>query len=172
MIEIKLYKSRWQAMKLILLCLPFVLIALYFITHNDQDKVMSWLCLCFFGLGIPFGLFNLLDRRPPIIMNQEGIYNRMGYKDVLRWEWMKEVYLKDISTSRYGLSKQTFICLAIYPKAEALLRKFVEEMGYPGVSISLGPLQKIDAGKFVEFLKAMSVANATTKQNLLLTTQL
>jgi len=181
MIEIKLYKSPWKAIKLILLSLPFVVAALYFLISNDADKTMDWICICFFGLGIPLGLFNLFDRRPQIIMNEAGIFNRMGYKDVLQWNWIKDAYLQNLdNVGRLGISfsKQTFVCLLIDQNAEPLLkgnqnlRKFVKDMGFPEISISLNPLKKVDGQKLVDFIKAMSTANASAKQNLLLKSEL
>ncbi|HWZ13774.1 MAG TPA: STM3941 family protein [Mucilaginibacter sp.] len=180
MIEIKLYKSPWKAVRLILLSLPFVIAGFYFLVKGDADKTMDWVCICFFGLGIPLGLFNLLDKRPQIIMSETGIYDRMGYKDTLEWDWIKNAYLKDVKTSNRGwiVSKQTFIYLVIEPyalpllKGNTTLRKVIKDLGFPEVAISLNPLQKIDGQKLVDFIKAMSTADISARQNLLLKSEL
>ena len=164
-----------------MLCLPFVIAGVFFIINNNSDKTMDWICICFFGMGIPLGLFNLLDKRPQIIINNVGIFDRMGYRDFLNWDWIKDAYLYNIKNhGRLGISfsKQTFVCLIINQnfvpllKGNKVLRKFGKDLEVPQVAISLSPLQKIDSQKFVEFIKAMSTADAASKQNLLLTTQL
>lgn len=40
----------------------------------------------FFGLAIPLILFNLLDNRPQIIINVEGIWDRTLKQDLIKWE--------------------------------------------------------------------------------------
>jgi len=61
--ELKLFKSPWKAVKLIILCSLFVGISLYdLISHSNIEPVaLNWFCICFFGLGYPVGFFNLFD---------------------------------------------------------------------------------------------------------------
>jgi len=113
-------------------------------------------------------------------MTEAGIFDRMGYKDILQWDWIKDAYLKDNPTAgrSWILGKQIFLCLVIEPSAEPLLkgsatlRKFVKDLGFPEVAISLNPLQKVNGQKLVDFIKAMSTADASAKQNLLLKSEL
>jgi hypothetical protein len=170
MIEIKLYKSPWKSVRIILLSLPFVIISLYLIIHNDADKTMEWFCLCFFGLGIPIGIFNMLDKRPQIIINEIGIFNKAAYNNFINWNLIKDAYIKEVH-------RQKFICLVLDEKAIPLIKvkkKLTQinlALGFQETNISLGQI-KIDDQKFLEFIKAMSTADAASKQNLLLNTQL
>src|ERR1700761_7703805 len=101
MLDIKLYKSQWQGIRLILLASIFVIPSLYdIITHNIQIPTgLSWFCLCFFGLGIPIGLFNLFDRRAQIIINENGIFWRPLPVSLIDWVSIKDVYYKDFKPS-------------------------------------------------------------------------
>lgn len=83
MIEYKIYKYPWKAIKLILLCTIFVLGGIFFLNQSDVPKFIAWFCILFFGLGYPIGLFQLLDRRPQIIINEIGIFDRTTHKDFI-----------------------------------------------------------------------------------------
>src|SRR5579862_5566491 len=121
--EIKLYKSPWKAVKLILLSLPFIIISLYFVIHNDSNKTLNRACLSFFGLGLLVGLFNLLDRRPELVLNENGIFNRLSYgifdrrqdKGYISWTSIKNVYVNVYNNSFRGIptSKQRYICVEV-----------------------------------------------------------
>jgi len=131
---------------------------------------MSWFCLCFFGLGIPLGIFNIFDRRPQIIINEAGIYNKAAYKDFINWNLIEDAYIKDIY-------RQRFICLILNEKAIPLIKvnkmaaQLSKAMGAQETNILLGQI-KIDEKKFVEFIKAMSIADTSEKRNLLLNANL
>jgi hypothetical protein len=178
MVEIKLYKSRQKAIRLIILCLPLVFASLYLIIYNHSDKTLEWICLCFFGLGIPLGIFNLLDKRPQIIMNEVGIFDRIAYKELINWDWIKDAYLKE-ARILWVVQKQHYICLVLNqdvipnsPRYEMLKKTFPVDLGFQQVNILLDQLKKINGQKFTDFIKKMSCADAETKQNLLLTPDL
>ena len=117
----------------------------------------SWFSLCFFGLGIPVAIFHLFDRRPQIIINEKGIFDRMAYKDFINWRLINDAYLVDVS-------KQKFICLVISDEAIQLLKKktsfkLSKQMGFQEINLSLGQI-KIDEKKFLGFILAMSKAES------------
>jgi hypothetical protein len=188
MVEIKLYKSPWKALKLILLCLPFVAASLYFIIHNDYDKTGDWIGLCFFGLGIPFAIFNLLDKRPELVLNHEGIFDRRTYgtfnknpdRGFVKWDAINDVYLKIYVTRLHGLptSKQKYVCIKLKENSAAFLsdqhkpRKFLQHFGFGDYNIPLMGLKKIDEQKLVDFIKSMAGADNATRQRLLLSSEL
>jgi hypothetical protein len=175
MIELKFYKSPWQAIKLILLSSPFIIICLYdIINHNDKSMPLSfdWFGLCFFGLGIPLGLFNLFDKRPAMIINEVGIFKRKTSKDLINWTVIEDAYLKDLRVSI--LSKQKFLCLVIDPSAPIILNanktliRFSERLGFQGISIPLNDMKKYDWEKLLLFIKSMSHSDHSERQKLLL----
>lgn len=154
--DIKLYKSPWRAIKLILLCSIFVVVGIFIVTSADTPKWPGWLNIFFFGLGYPVGLFHLMDRRPQIIINEIGIFDRTTYKDFINWEVIQGFY----PTNLYG---QKFICLIVDEKYEPSTRKgkfaksiskLNKEVGAQELNISLGQI-KIDEFKLTEFILTM-----------------
>jgi hypothetical protein len=184
MTEIKLYKSPWKAIRLLLLTLPFVIVGFYILSKQDSDRTMAWACICFFGLGIPLGLFNLFDRRPQIIIDEKGMFCRQSYsifnksvdKGFINWDAISNVYLKINKNSYRGLplSPQKFICIIKKDNSRSDLgRKNPRSFGAFGLGDFNMPLlmtQKINEEKFVEFIKAMSDAGTAGRQSLLLIT--
>jgi len=109
MIEAKLYKTTLKGLKIFALTIPFVVIGIWMITKADgslTDRITGWFVTLFFGLGIPVGLFQLLDRRPQIIINENGIWDRTTNQDEVKWEQIQGAYPLDI----YG---QKFISLVV-----------------------------------------------------------
>ena len=157
-----------------LLSTPFVIISLYNILIHSikMPLALDWICLCFFGLGIPLSIYNLFDRRPEVIINSEGIYDRQTTKDFIDWKLIEDVYLKDMQVSR--LSNQNFLCLKLVPNANPALKRFKllnetnRKMGFGDVAIALNQLKNNDWQKVADFTKEMLHADASARQKLLL----
>lgn len=114
MTEIKLYKTTTKGLKIIGMCLPFVAIGLWFITQEPigtTNNIMGWVSTCFFGLGIPIGLFQTFDRRPQIIISEKGIWDRTTNQDEVKWEQIIETYPLDIFEQKFIsiVTNETFI---------------------------------------------------------------
>ena len=103
--EIRVYKSPWKATKLILLSSIFVALGIWGISNNMPTWI-SWASIGFFGLGLAIDIFHLFDRRPQIIVNELGIFDRTTSKDFINWEIIRDTCLVDIN-------KQKFICLIV-----------------------------------------------------------
>src|SRR5688500_19009768 len=96
MIELKLYKSRWVSIKLMLGCLLFVGVGYFMLSRPNAPLPLAWLCIGFFGLGIPVGIYQLLDRRPQIIINEFGIFDRTTHHEFINWKIIQDVYLAQV----------------------------------------------------------------------------
>ena len=154
--DIKLNKSPWKAIKMILLCSIFVFGGIFLLTNSDAPEWTAWMCIGFFGLGYPIGLFHLFDRRPQIIINEIGIFDRTTYKDFINWDVIQGAYL-------IGISRQKFICLVVDKKYEPsakkgmfykTLSKYNKELGAQELNISLGQIT-VDEIKLTEFIQSM-----------------
>lgn len=154
--DIKLYKSPWKAVKLMLLCSIFVFTGLFLLTTPDAPKWVGWLSICFFGLGYPVGLFHLLDRRPQIIINEIGIFDRTTYRDFINWEVIRDAYPIDISG-------QKFVCLVVDEAYEPSTKKgkfsksvsnLSKDIGAQELNISLGQTM-VDEIRLTAFILAM-----------------
>lgn len=171
MTEIRLYKSPWKALRVFAFTLPFVIGGVWLITKEDTntiEQVVGWAGACFFGLGIPVGLFHLFDRRPQIIINEAGIYDRTAHKDFINWAIIQDAYPIDI----YG---QKFISLVVGEdfkpsKKKGRFYKSVvrlnEAIGAQDLNIQLGQI-KINETKLAEFIKAMTKADENEKEKLI-----
>ncbi len=165
--EIKLYKSPLRAVKLILLCSIFVAIGLWGIKAGNMPAWMAWWSIGFFGIGYPVGLFHLFDRRPQIIINETGIFDRTTHKNFINWEIIRDAYLIDI----HG---QKFICLVVDEQFKPsrtkrnsyrLAAKLNKAIGAQELNLSLGQI-KIDAGKLTEFILLMRTAKRPNKSEI------
>ncbi len=106
MTEIRLYKSVWQGLKIILLSSVFVVPCAYLLITSRDNSWEIWMGILLFGACYPIGLFMLLDRRPQIIINEIGIYDRNLGNNTINWEIINEAYISEISG-------QKFICLEV-----------------------------------------------------------
>jgi hypothetical protein len=163
--EIKLYKSPWRALKIMLLCSIFVVPCILFWDDKSLSPWIKWMCVLFFGLGYPVGLFHLFDRRPQIILNRTGIFDRMAYRDFINWEVIHDAYLTDV----HG---QTFICLVLKQefdaKADRLIKsaRLSKSLGFQALNISLGQI-RVNEAKLLEFIVAMSGAEDSGRENII-----
>ena len=99
MTELKLYKTTNKGLKIIGLSIPFVVIGVWMILQEPTGTtsyIMGWLCTSFFGLGIPIGLFQTFDRRPQIVINENGIWDRTTNQEEIKWEQIIDAYPLDI----------------------------------------------------------------------------
>ncbi|MBU2927292.1 STM3941 family protein [Winogradskyella psychrotolerans] len=171
MTEIKLYKSKIKALKMYLRAVPFILCGIWLITRaesSETDRIMGWVGTCFFGLAIPFSLYHLFDKRPQVIINEIGIFDRTTHNEFINWEIIKDAYPINI----HG---QHFICLSVPEdfkpsrKKSRLykgLAKLNEMTGAQELNIQLGQLD-IDPIKLTEFIIAMTHADKNKKKELI-----
>lgn len=168
MTEIRLYKSRWRALKLILVCSIFVALGLWGIVTGNMPGWAAWLNSGFFGIGLLVGFYHLFDKRPQIIINENGIFDRTTHKDFINWEIIQNAYLVDIQS-------QKFICLVVdeifkpsYKKSKLYQHaaRVSEAMGAQELNISLGQI-KIDGNKLTEFILLLRTASRQNKRELI-----
>ena len=155
--EIKLYKSPWKAIKLLLLCTIFVLGGILIINSTDSPEWVGWMSICFFGLGYPIGFFNLLDRRPQIIINEIGIWDRKIKQEIIHWGIIQNTYLS-------ALHEQKCICIQVDPSYEPSNKqgkwyknaiKINKALGFQELNVSLGQIN-VDEKGLADFIYSMS----------------
>ncbi|UOQ99323.1 hypothetical protein MUN81_07440 [Hymenobacter sp. 5317J-9] len=165
--EFRLYKSPGKALKLLVGCAAFVAIGCLMLGRPDAPRWVAWASIGFFGIGLLVSLFQLLDRRPQIIVNDVGVFDRMMHHEFINWALIQDVYLAEVN-------KQAFICLVVDEAFEPSRRqgKFKQGMaslnkgmGFQELNISLG-FVSIDAFRFAEFILAMRSAEAPQREAL------
>jgi len=136
-----------------------------------EKPLIGWFSIFFFGLGYPIGIFNLFDKRPMIIMNEIGIFDRSANADFINWELIQGGYPFDIKG-------QKFICLIIDEKFKPSKKKGLfhksmvklnEAIGAQELNIHLGQIQKINEDELTDFILQMSKANKSDKVELIKT---
>lgn len=103
-INITLYRSSKVALKLFVLSLAFVLIGLFLVFENEistKNNIIGWFSLIFFGLGIIISIFMFFDKKPQIIINQNGIWAKSTKEDIINWEQLENAYLNEINNQKF-----------------------------------------------------------------------
>ncbi len=168
MTEIKLYKTTTKGLKIIGMCLPFIAIGLWMITQEPTgttNYIMGWVCTCFFGLGIPVGLFQTFDRRPQIILSEKGIWDRTTNQDEVKWEQIIEAYPLDIFEQKF-ISLVTDDTFVFKKKPYKWAAKINKEIGAQNLNLHLGQI-KIDEIELVNFINRVSKENIEERRKLI-----
>ena len=137
--EVKLYKSSTRAIKLILVSSVFVVGALYFLATVDAPTWAWYLSIGVYGLVCPVQLFHLFDRRPQIVINEIGIFDRRTCKDFINWDVIQRAYAMDVMVGGY-------VCLIVDNKYLSSIKKaqvdrpfrIFPEIGTHQIDISVG----------------------------------
>jgi hypothetical protein len=166
MTEIKLYKSSWKGIRLIALSLPFVIIGIWMISKEEIgtfDYIMGWLCVSFFGLGIPLGFFVLFDKRPQIIINENGISDRTLKQGEIKWEQIIETYPIDIHNQKFIsiIVDETF---EFKKKQYKWAEKLNEFVGAQKLNLNLSQI-KIDEIELTELLNKIINSEKNERKN-------
>ncbi len=168
MAELKIYKSPWQAIKLMMLCSVMVGLGCFMLAQPQAPQWVAWLNIGFFGLSYPIGIYQLLDRRPQLIISEVGIFDRGAHRDFINWELIKEVYLTQ-------MNGQPFICLVIAEAFEPSRRKGAfgrgvaqlnKALGFQELNIALGAV-RVNAERLAAFILAMRTADRPVRALLL-----
>jgi hypothetical protein len=170
--ELRFYKSPWKALRLLLLCSPFIILSTWdlFLNHSSVEPVfLNWCCLCFFGLGLPISIFNLLDRRPQIIINEIGVFDRTAYNDLVNWELIRDVYTREVNG-------QPFVCLVLDEKAISLLKikrklkNISKALGFQEVNLSLGQISGKDQIRIRKLIDLLINTDLSKRKEIMIET--
>ncbi len=168
MLEIKLYKRPIKGLKIFALSIPFVAIGIWMITKESigtTDYIMGWVCTFFFGLGIPVGLFQTFDRRPQIIITENGIWDRTTKQDEIKWEQIKKAYPLDIYKQKFVsiVVDNTFV---MKKKLYKWAAKLNEAIGAQRINLLVSQL-KIDEHELSNFINEMISTEKANRRNII-----
>jgi hypothetical protein len=162
MIQIKLYKSPWKALRLLILATPFVGGGIWMVlcdSNSNWEKFWGWIAFIFFGSGYTIGFYHLFDRRPQIIIDENGIWDRTTNQDKIKWRQIRKVYAVSIHGQKFISLKvdKTFIWKKeVYGWA----KRINKSIGAQDLNLSLSQL-KIDEKEFESFVRKMSKIHPT-----------
>ena len=167
MLEFRLYKSPKKVVKMMLGAAAFVGLGIYLLTKPTTEPWKAWVCIGFFSLGILIGLYQLLDRRPRIVINELGLFDRTTHHEFINWGIIQDVYLAE-------MQGQQFLCLVVDAAFEPSRKqgRFKRELanlnkglGFQELNIWLGSVN-IDAVRFAKFILAMRGAARPERETL------
>lgn len=168
MTELKIYKTPSKGLKQIGMTLPLVLIGVWMIFESQigsTNYIMGWIGTCFFGLGIPIGLIHLFDRRPQIIINENGIWDRMTKQDEIKWEQIVKAYPLDIFGQKFIsiISDDSFV---IKKKPHKWSAKLNKALGTQNLNLHVGPTD-IDENKLTELIKILTKVEKNDRKKII-----
>jgi hypothetical protein len=168
MTEIKLYKTPLKAIRIFLLSIPFVAIGIWQIITNEIftfDWIMGFICTSFFGLGLVVGFFHLFDKRPQIILNENGIWDRTTKQDMIRWEQIIEAYPISINRQKF-ISIVTDSNYMFKTKQYKWATRLSEKVGAQKLNFQISQI-KIDENRFADFINSMIQIEKTERERKL-----
>ena len=126
---------------------------------------MGWVGIFFFGLGIPVGLFQTFDRRPQIIINESGIWDRTTNQNEVKWEQIIEAYLLDLFDQKF-ISLVTDDTFVFKKKNHKWAAKINKKIGVQNLNLSLGQLN-IDEHQLTDFINKIIGAKKEERTKLI-----
>jgi len=163
--EIKLYKSPLKSLRLLFLSSLFVIPSLWLLLKNEKAETSLLFCLCFFGIGFLLSLFNIVDRRPQIILNKNGVWDRSTNEEVIKWEIIK-------SANEINIYKQIFVCLKLdksfVPKKKqySWAKKLNNSIGAKDVNLNVSYI-KVNIEKLMTLITLLSQEKIENREELL-----
>ena len=89
----------------------FVACGVFLLLANPSEGPKVWGGIIFFGGGALVALWQLLDARPRLIVDEKGIYDRTLGVGLIRWDDIKGAYTR-------SLQDNDFICLILFDSGE------------------------------------------------------
>ena len=95
--------ARWKHVLLLIASIAFVIAGIGMVS---QGKMFGWLAILFFGAGIPIFIWQILDARPRLIIDEQGVLDRTLGVGSIAWSDVEAAYMRSISGN-------DFICLEL-----------------------------------------------------------
>jgi hypothetical protein len=152
--------SIWLHILLIIACLAFVAAGILIIKLMPGKQLVGWLAIIFFGGGALLPLWLIADRRPRLIIDEKGIYDRTLHIDKIPWNEIEGAYKKSVGN-------QDFICLKLrdsqkyLPNLSGFLKEQLEknlELGFQPINLNLTGIH----GKTDQILELILKKSATS----------
>ena len=151
--EYRLYKSRRKALVLLLGCALFVAPPVVMSLKKPLPGHL-WLGVGFFGLGMLLGLRSLLDKKPQIILDEDGVWDRSLRRDRIPWEMIEDAY-------PVSIVGQKFISLVMERRATAELKaaslaaRANSALGIEPLNLNIGQI-RVDADRLCAAVKLLA----------------
>ncbi|WP_281235268.1 STM3941 family protein [Flavobacterium gelatinilyticum] len=114
--EIKIELSKKKSFSAVLGSVIFILLGIQFILNPEQYvsriyrnieliKIAGFASVSFFGLCLLFILFKILDKKPALIINENGITDNSNYSSVglIAWSKIKGIRTQQVMSTKFLL---------------------------------------------------------------------
>lgn len=165
MMEYKLYGSPRKALTLLLGCAAFV-VPLLLLNLKKPMPGHLWVCVAFFGFGMLVGLHALLDKKPRIILDEEGIWDRSLRRDRIPWSVIQDAY-------PVRIAGQTFIALVLDEAFDATIKvaswaRYINAgLGTRSLNLNLGQI-RVNADKLSATIGILARLDPENRATLLM----
>ena len=95
--------ARWKQVLLLIASIGFVIAGIWIVSDG---KSFGWVAILFFGAGIPIFIWQIVDARPRLIIDDQGILDRTLGIGRIDWSDIDAAYVRSISGN-------DFICLEL-----------------------------------------------------------
>jgi hypothetical protein len=98
--------SRWRYTLMLFVAVAFVAIGIFLVKNADTtfETWAGWPAIVFFSAAIPIYIWQIIDRRPRLTINERGINDRTMGVGLIPWSEITDSYVKSIKGNH-------FICL-------------------------------------------------------------
>ena len=144
--EIKLYNSTGKNLLYLLSCSVFVAIGIWMVLSSDETLkfVIGILSILFFGIGLVLIPTRLFDRKPRVIINDEGIFDRTLDIGTIEWQDIKDAYLQSVHGTEFiSLDlEDNNKYLQRTSKTKAKIASYNEFFGFETINVNLGGVNR------------------------------
>lgn len=128
--------SKLKLVLLLLCALGFVVAGVFLVARGKSAEVwVGWMCIAFFGAGIPLFARQLFDGRPRVILDDVGVFDRTLGVGTIPWSDIEGAYIRRIHDN-------PFVCLRLR-NAEHWTRSLTpthQKMANANVNLGFQPL--------------------------------
>lgn len=160
MTPLKIQASRLKLVLLLLVSLGFVAGGVFILIKGSPgDAWIGWSTILFFGLGIPIFIYQLLDTRPRLEFNDEGVHDRTLGVGMIPWREIRDARLHSVQGT-------SFICLELYDPEPWLARlspvkramtQANNALGFSAFNLNLAAVNA-DPNQLLELVQKMAAA--------------
>ena len=144
--------SRWKYVLFLVICIAFVVANAGLLMEGEW---LGWIGLVFFGSGIPLFIWQIMDSRPRLIIDERGVFDRTLGVGCIAWSDVQTAYVKSISGT-------DFICLELrnaeqYRKKSSAIRRAMttanRNLGFSDFSLNLSGVNAMTEDVFELVMK-------------------
>ena len=114
----------------------------FLMVESGQHVVIGWLTVAFFGLGCLVFLWQVVDPRPRLVLDEEGVFDRTLGVGPIAWSDIKGWYVRSIQGNDFVclLVRNPAVYLGKLSRVRRALRRANRALGFTDLYLNLGGL--------------------------------